>query len=158
MIKSGSAQSLTSMSSQTSAPMTVGPDAVNASVTGSVGVVGASEDAANWKELGGKAADVLAQDDKAGKAAQKAKEAEKKKKNSAYVKRVWGMHEGDSFYFFVGTIGAILVGASNPLVGIIFVSVFGHSSLMTPRRCGTRPSIGLASCSSWPFARQRETQ
>ena len=121
LIKSGSAQSLTSMSSQTSAPMTVGPDAVNASVTGSVGVVGASEDAANWKELGGKAADVLAQDDKAGKAAQKAKEAEKKKKNSAYVKRVWGMHEGDSFYFFVGTIGAILVGASNPLVGIIFV-------------------------------------
>ena len=51
----------------------------------------------------------------------KKKEEEKKKKVSGNISRVWKMHEGDSFYFFVGTIGAILVGAANPGVGIIFV-------------------------------------
>ena len=48
-------------------------------------------------------------------------EADKKKKSKGNVSRVWKMHEGDSFFFFVGTIGAILVGAANPSVGIIFV-------------------------------------
>jgi ATP-binding cassette, subfamily B (MDR/TAP), member 1 len=129
LIKSGSAQSLSSMSSQKDEERTcLGPDAIiNPSVTGTLGVIGvAGEDAATLKEVikradGGKAAAEVPVHDTTDKAAAKAKEAEKKKKNSAYVKRVWAMHQGDSFYFFVGIIGAMLVGAANPLVGIIFV-------------------------------------
>jgi len=35
--------------------------------------------------------------------------------------RVWGMHEGDNMHFFLGVIGALVVGGANPGVGIVFV-------------------------------------
>merc|ERR1712232_92609 len=36
--------------------------------------------------------------------------------------RVWGMHEGiDALWIMMGSSGALLVGAANPVVGVIFV-------------------------------------
>merc|ERR1712159_432909 len=35
--------------------------------------------------------------------------------------RVWALHEGDTFHFTIGSIGALLVGGANPAIGIIFV-------------------------------------
>ena len=111
LIKSGSAQSLVSMASVPSDD-THDPHAVAASfaVSGSVGFVNSTP--------GDKTPGVLAageagagKEDVQDKEAQKAAEAEKKKKSKHNVSRVWKMHEGDSFHFFVGTIGAILVGA-----------------------------------------------
>eukprot|EP00808_Paulinella_micropora_P014339 g50286.t1 len=59
-------------------------------------------------------------DEKARMAKEDAKkEAARSKKN---VARIWGMYETrDKPYFFLGTIGALLVGGANPAIGIVFV-------------------------------------
>ena len=60
---------------------------------------------------------------------EKKAEAAKNKKN---VSRVWNMHEGDKFYFFVGCVGAFLVGGANPAVGVILVKCIKTLFLTDP--------------------------
>jgi len=117
LIKSGSNQSLTSTTSEDSASH-ANPQELGVSVPGG----GVNQGKVIEGHLGHKAAADLSPDNqKAVDAEKKMVEAEKKKKSKGNVSRIWKMHEGDSFYFFVGIIGAILVGAANPSVGIIFV-------------------------------------
>ncbi|KAJ1491929.1 hypothetical protein T484DRAFT_1881925 [Baffinella frigidus] len=63
---------------------------------------------------------------------EKKKEAAKNKKN---VSRIWNMHEGDKFYFFVGSLGAFLVGGANPAVGLIMVKTIKVLFLVDPVEC-----------------------
>ena len=49
--------------------------------------------------------------------------ANEKKMNKKNISRVWNMHEGDKFHFFVGSVGAFIVGGANPGVGLIMVKV-----------------------------------
>jgi len=110
LIKSGSAQSLSSLASHQSVdtvPHHPDADAASYAISGSVGFVNspAGDKTHAMLPLGEAGAG------KEDEAAKKAAEAEKKRKSKGNVSRVWKMHEGDSFHFFVGTIGAILVGA-----------------------------------------------
>ena len=37
------------------------------------------------------------------------------------ARRVWGLHEGDTWYFLLGCLGCVVVGGGNPAVGVTFV-------------------------------------
>jgi len=115
--KTGSNSSLISMDSDVRA----GHDAPFG-VVGDVGYV-MSPEHANRPPPGGLETDVADEneDKEVKKEAEKQAEEEQKKKDKNNVSRIWKMHEGDSFHFFVGLLGAILVGGANPAVGIIFV-------------------------------------
>ena len=108
------------------------PENMSVSVAGGGGKQGGKGIEADT-ELGHKAAaDLNSEDKKVADAEKKKLEADKKKKSKGNVSRVRKMHEDDSFFFFVGTVGAILVGAANPSVGIIFVKGIFRFSLTTP--------------------------
>ena len=57
------------------------------------------------------------------KAKKKVEEKLEAAKNKANLSRLWGLLEGAAFPFFVGTIGAMIVGVANPLIGLLFIKI-----------------------------------